>query len=84
MLLVRRTRLVDAERVIQFLRPWRAGVSDQSPQYWIKSFALRPRFLSSGGWVWLRPYEWRWARPSGSAPMALLMPEVESRRVRSR
>jgi hypothetical protein len=56
-------------------------VSEQATSSWIKSFALRPRHLSSGGWVWLRPYEWRWARPEGSAPMAILRPVVQSRRL---
>jgi hypothetical protein len=62
-------------------RDWSPDVTDLAAQPWIKGYALRPRHLSHGGWIWLRPYEWRWARPEGSAPMAILPPVVQSRRL---
>jgi hypothetical protein len=49
-------------------------------QAWIRSYALAPRRLSDGGWLWLRPYEWRWQRPSSNLPAALNPPRVFSRR----
>jgi hypothetical protein len=55
-------------------------VSDVSESQWIRSFALAPRRLSEGGWVWLRPYEWRWQRPTSVLPNAVNPPRVYSRR----
>lgn len=59
-------------------------VSDVSEANWIRGFALAPRRLSEGGWVWLRPYEWRWQRPQSHLPNAINPPKVFSRKVRAR
>lgn len=53
-------------------------------QAWIRSYALAPRRLSDGRWLWLRPYEWRWQRPSSPLPNALNPPRVFSRRAVAR
>jgi hypothetical protein len=58
-------------------------VSDVSEAQWIRSFALAPRRLSDGAWVWLRPYEWRWQRPEGILPDAINPPRVFSRKPRA-
>ena len=47
---------------------------------WIRSYALAPRRLSEGGWVWLRPYEWRWQRPSADSPSAINPPKLVTRK----
>ncbi|WP_041373502.1 hypothetical protein [Phenylobacterium zucineum] len=47
---------------------------------WIRSYALTPRRLTEGGWVWLTPYEWRWQRPRGDGPAAIHAPKVVTRR----
>jgi hypothetical protein len=49
---------------------------------WIRSYALAPRRLSDGHWVWLRPYEWRWHRAPSPLPRAVNPPRVFTRRVR--
>lgn len=59
-------------------------VSDVSEAQWIRGFALAPRRLSDGGWVWLRPYEWRWQRPDSALPNAINPPKVFTRRARAR
>jgi hypothetical protein len=56
-------------------------VSDVSEPQWIRSFALAPRRLSEGGWVWFRPYEWRWQRPNGPLPSAVNPPRIVSRKL---
>ena len=53
-------------------------------QPWIRSFALLPRRLTVGGWVWLRAYDWRWRRVSTGAPSALTPPTLETRRAAQR
>jgi hypothetical protein len=55
-------------------------VSEMIEAPWIRAFALAPRRLSEGGWVWLSPYEWRWQRPASHLPAALNPPRVFSRR----
>jgi hypothetical protein len=55
-----------------------------SEQPWIRSFALLPRRLTHGGWVWLAPFEWQWRVPPGDAPRAVRRPVVVSRRVQGR
>jgi len=50
-------------------------------QLWIRGYALRPRQMSDGDWIWLRPYEWRWTRAVGPAPLAVQRPAVEARRL---
>ncbi|MCR5880929.1 hypothetical protein [Phenylobacterium sp. J367] len=47
---------------------------------WIRSFALAPRRMSAGGWVWLSPYEWRWQRPDTGLPAAVNPPRVFTRK----
>ena len=47
---------------------------------WISSYALAPRRLSEGGWVWFGRYEWRWERPSSVLPNSLNPPRIFSRR----
>lgn len=59
------------------------SVREISDPLWIRGYALAPRRLSDGGWVWLRPYEWRWQRPSSGGPAAVNPPKVVSRRVRA-
>jgi hypothetical protein len=49
-------------------------------QPWIRSFALAPRRLSEGGWVWLGRYEWRWQRPRSVLPSSLNPPRIVTRR----
>lgn len=46
---------------------------------WISSFAACPRHLSDGKWVWLRPFQWRWARAGMALPLAVQSPRLESR-----
>jgi len=55
-------------------------LSEVSDAPWIRSYALTPRKLSDGGWVWLRPYEWRWQRPSAHLPAAVNPPRVFTRK----
>jgi len=50
---------------------------------WIRSYALTPKRLSEGGWVWLRPYEWRWERPPAHLPNAVNPPRIRSRKARA-
>lgn len=50
---------------------------------WIRSFAILPRRLTSGGVVWLQPYEWRWRRVMTGAPSAVTPPTLETRRASS-
>jgi hypothetical protein len=50
-------------------------------QPWIRSYALLPRRLTHGGWIWLAAYEWQWRVPPGDAPRAVRRPVVVSRRV---
>jgi len=47
---------------------------------WIRGYALTPRRLSDGGWVWLRPYEWRWERPAAHLPSAVNPLRIRSRK----
>lgn len=47
---------------------------------WISGYALRPRRLSGGQWIWLQPYEWRWSRPRTAGPLAIRRSIVETRR----
>ena len=47
---------------------------------WIRSYALTPKRLSDGGWVWLKPYEWRWERPAAHLPSAVNPPRIRSRK----
>jgi hypothetical protein len=54
--------------------------SDRGEAPWIRSYALTPRKLSDGGWVWLKPYEWRWQRPTSNLPNAVNPPRVFSRK----
>jgi len=61
--------------------PMESNVSVLAEAPWIRAYALRPRHLTQGGWVWLRPYEWRWGRPAATTPLALRRPVIESRRV---
>ena len=51
-------------------------------QPWIRSYALTPKRLSEGGWVWLQNYEWRWERPDAFLPAALNPPRLRTRRAR--
>jgi hypothetical protein len=55
-------------------------VREISDPLWIRAYALAPRRLSDGGWVWLRPYEWRWQRTSSEGPQAVNPPRVVTRR----
>lgn len=55
-------------------------MTDLSEPPWIRSYALTPRKLSEGGWVWLRPYEWRWERPAAHLPTAVNPPIVRTRK----
>lgn len=48
---------------------------------WIRSYALAPRRLTEGGWVWLRAYEWRWQRPGADTPNAVNPPRLVTRKV---
>ncbi len=50
---------------------------------WIRSFALLPRRMTAGGFVWLRAYEWRWRRISTGAPSAVTPQTLETRRAPS-
>jgi hypothetical protein len=56
-------------------------VDDDAEQLWIRSFAVWPRRLSDGRWVWLRSYEWRWAAFDDSLPQAVQTPLLETRGV---
>jgi hypothetical protein len=58
-------------------------VSDLNEPPWIRSYALTPKRLSEGGWVWLQPYEWRWERPAAHLPSAVNPPRIRSRRARA-
>ena len=51
-------------------------------QPWIRSYALTPKRLSEGGWVWLQPYEWRWERPPAHLPSAVNPPRIRSRKAK--
>ena len=63
------------------MRPIRVtNVSEMIEPPWIRSYALTPRRLSEGGWVWLRPYEWRWERPPAHLPSAVNPPRIRSRK----
>lgn len=55
-----------------------------SEQPWIRSYAVLPRRLSDGGWIWLAPFEWQWRVPSADAPRAIRAPVVVSRRLQRR
>jgi hypothetical protein len=55
-------------------------VGEAIDQPWIRSYALAPRRLSQGGWVWLRAYEWRWERPNTGLPNAINPPRISTRR----
>jgi hypothetical protein len=55
-------------------------VRDNTDPLWIRSYALTPRRLTDGGWVWLSPYEWRWQRPTSDSPSAVNPPRVVTRR----
>ncbi len=57
-------------------------MSDLNEPPWIRSYALTPKRLSDGGWVWLQPYEWRWERPNASLPSAVNPPRVRSRKAK--
>ncbi|RAK52485.1 hypothetical protein [Phenylobacterium deserti] len=59
-------------------------MTDLTETPWIRGFAITPRRLSEGGWVWLTSYEWRWQRPDSSLPAALNPPRVYSRKARSK
>ena len=72
--MLRRSRRRFADASLELI----VGVPAETP--WIRAYALRPRHLTHGGWVWLRPYEWRWGRPAATTPLALRLPFVESRR----
>lgn len=56
------------------------NLSELSDAPWIRSYALAPRKLSEGGWVWLSAYEWRWQRPSSFLPSAINPPRVFTRK----
>jgi hypothetical protein len=58
-------------------------VSDLNEPPWIRSYALTPKRLSEGGWVWLQPYEWRWERPAAHLPSAVNPPRIRRRRLRA-
>jgi hypothetical protein len=58
------------------------SVVETSEPPWIRSYALTPRRLSDGGWVWFGPYEWRWERPAAHLPNAVNPPRVRSRKAR--
>jgi hypothetical protein len=58
-------------------------VSDLNEPPWIRSYALTPKRLTEGGWVWLQAYEWRWERPAAHLPSAVNPPRVRSRRARA-
>jgi hypothetical protein len=55
-------------------------VSDLNEPPWIRSYALTPKRLSDGGWVWLAPYEWRWERPQAHLPSAVNPLRIRSRK----
>ena len=57
-------------------------MSDVGEPPWIRSYALTPKRLSDGGWVWLKSYEWRWERPPASLPSAVNPPRIRSRKAR--
>lgn len=59
-------------------------VSRVSEQPWIRSYALAPRRLDDGHWVWLGAYEWRWQRPQVGLPDALNPPRVFTRKAPGR
>lgn len=59
-------------------------VSEGIDQPWIRSYALAPRRLSAGGWVWLGAYEWRWERPNTGLPNAINPPRISTRRAQPR
>lgn len=58
-------------------------VSELNELPWIRSYALAPRRLSEGGWVWFGAYEWRWQRPPTGLPAAVNPPRVFSRKARA-
>ncbi|MGA0605012.1 hypothetical protein ACO2Q0_03345 [Phenylobacterium sp. VNQ135] len=53
---------------------------ETSNPMWIRSYALTPKRLSEGGWVWLKPYEWRWQRPRADTPNAVNPPKLVTRK----
>ena len=55
-------------------------VRENTDPLWIRGYALTPRRLSDGGWVWLKPYEWRWQRPRGEGPAAVNPPKLVTRK----
>ena len=55
-------------------------VGEGIDQPWIRSYALAPRRLSEGGWVWLGAYEWRWERPKAGLPNAINPPRISTRK----
>jgi hypothetical protein len=55
-------------------------VSQISEPPWIRSYALTPKRLTEGGWVWLRAYEWRWERPAAHLPNAVNPLRVRTRK----
>ena len=55
-------------------------VSELNELPWIRSYALAPRRMSEGGWVWFGAYEWRWQRPPTGLPAAVNPPRVFSRK----
>ncbi len=61
-----------------------ATVSEAIDQPWIRGYALTPRRLSEGGWVWFGSYEWRWQRPTSFLPSAVNPPRVFTRKARTR
>src|SRR5437763_11027008 len=57
-------------------------VREMSEPPWIRSYALTPKRLSEGGWVWLKPYEWRWGRPAARLPSAVNPARMRGRKAR--
>ncbi|HEY9219628.1 MAG TPA: hypothetical protein VIO94_16390, partial [Phenylobacterium sp.] len=43
-------------------------------QPWIRSYAVFPRRLSDGAWIWLSAFEWQWRVPNIDAPRAVRRP----------
>jgi len=90
---VRRQGLWHSRRLFRHKAPYspfegreirKTKVSDLSEPPWIRSYALTPRRLSEGGWVWLKPYEWRWERPHAHLPSAVNPPRIRSRKAPSK
>ncbi len=74
-------RFVDERAFAPAVRPDATPLAAEIPadQPWISGFALCPRHLNDGDWVWLRPFEWRWERAAIAAPLSLRKPRVQSR-----